>query len=69
MMTERDRLHLSYLQNATQPLWGGHLKRKEPITDPDMQRWIDAGWIVAVGEKGYIATEKCRAALSSGNSQ
>jgi hypothetical protein len=32
MLTERDRLELSYLGRATEPLWGGHLKRGEPIT-------------------------------------
>lgn len=58
MMTERDKLHLGYLAKATRPLWGGHLQRGEPVTDPDMPRWLELGWIEQVGNQGYLLTAK-----------
>lgn len=56
-----DLVQLRYLAKSTRPLWGGHLERGERITDPDMQRWLDAGWIEAVGTDGYRITDKGRA--------
>lgn len=56
MMSKHDRLHLGYLEKARQPLWGGHLKRNQPITDPDMSRWLAHGWIERVGNQGYALT-------------
>lgn len=55
-----ERLHLEYLAKSHRPLWGGHLKRGERITDPDMQRWLDSGWIEAIGADGYCITNKGR---------
>lgn len=57
MLTENEKLELRYLRRANKPLWGGHLKRKEPITDPKMQRWLDLGLIKAVQNNGYVLTE------------
>jgi hypothetical protein len=56
LLTESEKLELRYLQRANKPLWGGHLKRKEPITDPKMQRWLDLGLIEAVRDDGYMLT-------------
>lgn len=61
MLTERDKLQLRYLGRSLQPLWGGHLQRGEPISDPDMQRWLELGLIEAVGTRGYLLTVKGRA--------
>jgi len=57
------RLQLEYLARSDKPIWGGHLKRGERISDPDMQRWLDSGWIEAVGTEGYRITEKGREVL------
>ncbi len=59
-----ERLQLEYLRRSTEPLWGGHLQRGEPVTDGDMMRWIDNGWIeVAPDRSGYVLTELGRSAL------
>lgn len=63
MMSKRDRLHLGYLEKARQPLWGGHLERGQPITDPDMPRWLSHGWIERVDRQGYILTAAGQIAL------
>lgn len=50
---------LRYLVRSLKPLWGGHLERGEPISDPQMRSWIERGLIVAVeeyGVKGYRIT-------------
>lgn len=52
-----ERLQLAYLAKSPRPLWGGHLQRGERITDPNMQRWIDSGFIEAVGTEGYRITD------------
>lgn len=66
-LSKRDHLHLRYLRDADKPLWGAHLQRGEPITDPDMQRWLDAGLIEVVGEGneyvGYVTTDKAKQLL------
>ena len=66
-LSKRDRLHLRCLLDADEPLWGGHLQRGEPITDPDMQRWLDLGLIKVVGEGtgyvGYTTTDKAKQLL------
>jgi hypothetical protein len=64
-MTPRDRLHLGYLAKSNTPLWGAHIQRGDPITDPDMQRWIDTGLIERAGDDGYVATEKCKRILAA----
>jgi len=51
---------LQYLARSHVPLWGGHLKRREPITDGEMQDWVDRGLIQAVGTEGYVITEAGR---------
>jgi hypothetical protein len=53
-----ERLELEYLAKSPCPLWGGHLQREERITAPNLQRWLDNGWIEAVGTKGYRITDK-----------
>jgi hypothetical protein len=58
-----ERLQLEYLAKSHRPLWGGHLKRGERITSPEMQRWLDSGWIETVGTEGYRITDKGREAL------
>lgn len=60
-----EQLELQYIANARQPIWGGHLKRGEPITGSNMQRWLDNGWIEAVGTEGYRMTDKGRQALQA----
>lgn len=55
-----DLLSLRYLALSGRPLWGGHLQRGEPVSDPDMRRWIEDGWIKAVGTEGYVITEAGR---------
>lgn len=57
-MTQRDKMHLGYLAKAVSPLWGGHLQRGEPISDPDMRRWVELGWIEQVGHDGYVLSAK-----------
>lgn len=63
-MTKLDRLILEYLGQAEKPLWGGHLKRGEPLRDQTMQRWLKQGLIEAVDGKGYILTDAGRAAIN-----
>lgn len=65
MLSLCDKMHLEYLINAGRPLWGGHLERGELISDPNMQRWIELGYIVAVGRVGYVITEKGRHAVTT----
>lgn len=65
-LTQLEDDQLRYLARSPKPLWGGHLKRGEPITDSDMQRWLDLGLIEAVGKEGYRATPLCRANLGRG---
>lgn len=44
------------------PMWGGHLERGEPVSDPMMRRWITDGIIEAVSSPrpGYVLTDKGR---------
>lgn len=65
MLTKREKMHLNYLANAMEPLWGGHLGRREPISAPMMQSWVDRGLIQAVGEEGYLLTEEGKRELGS----
>jgi hypothetical protein len=58
-----ERMQLEYLAKSHRPIWGGHLQRGERISDPDMQRWLDSGWIEAVGTEGYRITDAGRKAL------
>lgn len=53
---------LEYLASADYPLWGGHLLRGEPISAPEMKRWLRDGLIEAVEQPrvGYIITKKGR---------
>lgn len=46
------------------PLFGGHLERKEPLTDPDIIAWLRDGLIeLHKNSTGYIITEKGRKAI------
>jgi hypothetical protein len=62
-LSKMDRRHLGWLAKQHAPMWGGHLKRGEPISDPDMGRWIETGLIEAVDTEGYRITDAGRAAL------
>ena len=63
MLSEQERLSLRYLAKADRPLWGGHLQRREPISDPDMRSWIERGLIKQVEDQGYIITDAGRLAI------
>jgi hypothetical protein len=63
-LSNMDRQHLGWLANQHSPMWGAHLERGSPITDPDMRRWVELGLIKAIETKGYVLTDKGRAALS-----
>lgn len=58
-------LHLRWLnQQNEMPMWGGHIQRNEPLTDPDIRSWLDAGLIALDPTKrGYIITELGRRAI------
>ena len=64
MVTERRQLE--WLGKQHNPVWGGHLQRSEPISDPDMQRWLQNGWIeVTPCKTGYRLTPQGREALDT----
>lgn len=59
-----ERMQLEWLGRQDRPVWGGHLGRNEPITDGDMKRWLDNGWIaVASTGDGYFLTDLGRSVL------
>ncbi len=63
-MMPSERMQLEYLGRSSVPLWGGHLARNEPITDGDMKRWLDNGWIEVVADRsGYVLTDLGRSML------
>ena len=64
ILTAQERVELAYLEKQRKPIWGGHLERREPLGDPQMQRWIDLGIITKVGDEGYIITDLGRAELN-----
>lgn len=55
-------LELEWLGRQGMPMWGGHLARGEPVSDPMMAHWIAEGLIEAVEtpRQGYVLTEKGR---------
>lgn len=59
-------LELQWLSKQHAPMWGGHLERREPISDPQMQAWVSSGIIEAVEcpQPGYILTAKGRKLIS-----
>lgn len=59
-MKEIEQLSLAYLAKSAKPLWGGHLERGEPISDPDMQRWLNLGFIKQIANEGYVITRAGR---------
>lgn len=63
MMSPQERMELNYLRKSPRPLWGGHLERGQPISDPMMKRWVDLGWIIPVAKRGYILSPKGEQAL------
>lgn len=64
MAKSLERLQLEWLGKQAHPVWGGHLARGEPISDPDMRRWLDNGWIeVTPGREGYRLAMKGHEAL------
>jgi hypothetical protein len=62
MAFDLQRASLEWLGRQRGPRWGGHLARGEPVSDPDMRLWIEAGIIEAVDQpqRGYVLTEKGR---------
>lgn len=68
VLTAKDRLVLAWLGEHPYS-WGAHVKRGDPITDPDMVRWVNFGLIeyhapwTPTGNGGYTLTDKGRAAL------
>lgn len=56
------RAELEWLGRQRLPMWGGHLERGEPVSDPNMRAWIDDGIIEAVEQPrpGYVLTDKGR---------
>ena len=48
---------LQYMEKQGRPLFGGHLKRKQPVTDTSMKETLDAGLIRQMGEDGYVLTD------------
>jgi len=62
-LTEQEKVELAYLAQKNY-LWGGHLKRGEPLNDPHMIRWRDLGLIEAVDTIGYRITDAGRRAIT-----
>ncbi len=58
---------LEWLGKQRMPVWGGHLKRCEPASDPCLLGWIADGIVEAVETpcKGYVLTDKGRAYIAS----
>lgn len=59
-LSDLDRMQLRWLAQQTGPVWGGHLNRGEPISDPDLARWIRLGLVEEWSghrERGYRATD------------
>ena len=65
-LSKMDQLQLGWLARRAKPMWGGHLKRGEPISDPDMRRWVETGLIKAIGTEGYVLTEAGRREVADG---
>jgi len=63
-LSRREIAELTYLADQVYPIWGGHLHRGQPQTDPLMQRWLALGLIVQVRNDGYCITGLGRAALA-----
>ena len=57
-------VELKWLASQDHPVWGGHLARGEPLSDQQMQQWLNDGIIEVVANQtkaGYRITEKGRA--------
>ncbi len=65
-MDRTRRLELQWLARQSTPMWGGHLERGQPISDPQMRAWVEDGVIERVDHPrlGYVITEKGRALIS-----
>jgi hypothetical protein len=59
-MIDIDQLQLEWLAKQTESMWGGHIERGEPVSDPTMRRWIADGIIAEVSypRPGYVLTTK-----------
>lgn len=57
---------LEWLSKQPLPMWGGHLERGEPASDPQLRSWVTDGIVEAVEQpcKGYVLTEKGRRYLA-----
>ena len=61
-----ERAQLEWLSIQNEPRWGGHLERGEPMTDDDLHRWIDNGWVEVWPNhhrRGYRLTDLGRSVL------
>lgn len=56
------KAELQWLARQQLPMWGGHLERREPVSNANMRQYIDDGLIKAVSRPrlGYIITDKGR---------
>ena len=57
------RGELLYLARENKPVWGGHLKRGEPLNDDGLKRALADGIIKQIGLEGYVITVKGRKML------
>jgi len=57
---------LEWLGKQRLPMWGGHLERGEPASDPQLRAWVADGIVQAVEQprKGYMLTDKGRQYLA-----
>lgn len=64
--TDTRKTELEWLARQNLPVWGGHLERGEPISDPQMRVWVADGVIQSVAKPclGYVITEKGRALIA-----
>ncbi len=65
VLTEMERLELSWLRRQSEPVWGGHLKRGEPLEGTSLESYVKRGLIEDAGNcgVGYVITAKGRAEL------
>lgn len=69
-LSSMDKTQLCWLAQQPSPMWGGHLERNEPLSDPQMRAWVENGLIEAVSREvfgrtihGYIITDAGRRAI------
>lgn len=58
-LTPIERWSLQWLAKQQWPMWGGHLKRGEPLSDNSIKAFLVNG-LIAQREGGYVITDKGR---------